>query len=192
MSDPVSAAVVGSMGAGVAGGGIKAFGDYYSGKAQSNQANYQAGIAAVNASIKRQDANYTQAAGNVESEQSGMRTRAQIGLTKAAYGAGNVSTASGSPSNVIGSEIKVGQQNQGIIQANAAKRAYGFNVAAAGDDATVGADEIAGKNSREAAGINMASTILGTSGSVSDKWLQASQSLDSPHPYTADSDTAIY
>ena len=44
MADPVSLAVIG-MGAAAAGGGVSALGSLFSGQAQSNMYNYQAGVA---------------------------------------------------------------------------------------------------------------------------------------------------
>lgn len=174
MADPATLAGAGA-GAGLIGTGIKAFGDYYTGKSQSNMYNYQAGIALANASVAKQDAQYALQSGEVQAQQYGMRTRAQVGATKVGYAAGNISAASGSAKNVIASETAIGQQNQGIVRADAAKRAYGFNVAAAGDVATAGADEVGAATSREASGINMASTILGGVSSVSSKWSQGQQ-----------------
>lgn len=174
MADPVSLAVIG-LGATAAGGGAAAFGNYFSGKAQGNMYNYQAGVAQANAQVAKQDAIYATQSGEVQAQQSGMRTRSIVGATKVGYGAGNIDSSTGSAKNVIASTTEVGQQNQGIIRADAAKRAYGFNVAAAGDIATAGADEVAVGTSHEAAGINIASTILGTVGSVSSKWSQGQQ-----------------
>src|SRR5277367_26990 len=127
MADPVSLAAIG-IGSTVAGGVTSAIGSTYQGQAQANMYSYQAGVARVNAQLATQDANYAIAAGDVESQQAGMRGRAQIGATRVAYGAGNIDINSGSASRVQASETEVTQQNEGIIQANAAKRAYGFNV----------------------------------------------------------------
>lgn len=167
--DPVTLAAV-SIGSSVAGGGIKAIGDIMSGNAQANMYNYQAGVARANAAIAKQDANYATAAGDVSAQETGLQERFKVGQTRAGFGAGNVAGAS--VNRVVSSEIEVGQQNQGIVRANAAKRAYGYNVAAAGDIAQAGADEIAASTSRTSGWVGAASTILGTVGSVSSKWLQ--------------------
>lgn len=174
MSNPAAMAGA-SGGASLAGTAITAFGQYYSGKAQSNMYNYQSGVAQANATLAKQDANYTIASGEVSAQQSGMRTRGQVGATRVGYGAGNIDSTTGSAKNVIASETEIGQQNQGIIRADAAKRAYGFNVSAAEDVAQAGAYQVAARTSREAADINIASTIIGGAGSVSSKWSQAGQ-----------------
>ncbi len=167
------------MGASAAGGVVGAIGNLFQGKAQSNMYQYQAGVARVNATIAKQDSDYAREAGGVEAQQSGMRTRAEVGSTRAGMAAGNVDINTGSGARVVKSEIEIGQQNQATIQANAAKRAYGFDVKAAGDTATAGAMDVAATTSREAGDINAISTIIGTAGNVSSKWLQYRQSFGS-------------
>lgn len=159
--------------------GIQAIGAYDTGEAQRNMYNYQAGVALADATVKRQDAIYAMQSGEVQAQQAGMRGREVVGNTKAGFAAGNISLASGSPSRVISSDTAITQTNEGIIRADAAKRAYGFNVAAAGDVSTASADIAAGNNAMSAARLNVASTILRGVGSVSSKWIQASQSFGS-------------
>jgi hypothetical protein len=77
---------------------------------------------------------------------------------------------------VLSSETAITQQNEAITRANAAKRAYGFNVAAAEDTAQAGAYKVAASTSEEAGELGAVSSIIGGAGSVSSKWLQASQS----------------
>lgn len=174
MGDPTTIAGA-SMGAQAAGTGIKAFGDWFSGQASSNQYTYQAGVARINAQLAKQDAIYATRVGEVEAQQQGMRGRAIVGRTTVGYGAGNISTATGSPSRVLASETAITQANEGTVRANAAKRAYGFNVAAAEDTASAGALDIAADTAKTASYINMASTIVGGSGNVADKWMQQGQ-----------------
>ena len=165
----------GGQGSSVLGTAIKAYGDWFSGQATSNMYNYQAGIARANAMLAKQDAIYARSVGEVEAQQSGMRTRAQVGATRAGYGAGNISSASGSAAAVLKSETAIGQANEATIRANAAKRAYGFQVAAAEDVAQAGAFETAASTAKTASYINMASTIIGGAGQVSTQYLQARQ-----------------
>jgi hypothetical protein len=177
MAFPAVLAGIG-MGASALGGIVGAVGSEYSGQAQANMYNYQAGVARVNATIAQQDAKYALAGGEVQAQQAGMRTGQEIGATRAGFGAGNIS--GGSASKVIASEIEVGEQNQGIIRANAAKRAYGFQVQGAEDVAQAGAFDVAAQTSKTAGGINAVSSILGGIGSVSSKWLQAGPAFGQP------------
>jgi hypothetical protein len=169
MADPVTLTAI-TIGATAAGAGVGALGKLGQGQSEAQMYNYQAGVARVNAQIAKQDANYTVAAGGVQQEQAGMRERANIGATRAGFGASNV--AGGSKNAVVSSEIEVGQQNQGIVAANAAKRAYGFEVGAASDTATAGALDFSATNAKTAGDIGAVSSILGGVSSVSSKWLQ--------------------
>lgn len=163
---------------------VTAFGDWFSGEAQANFYNYQRGVALANAQIARQDAIYATQVGEVEAQQSGMRTRAQVGATRVGFGAGNISSASGSPAAVLKSEVAIGQANEATLRANAAKRAYGFDVAAAEDVAQAGAYEAAAKTARTASYINIASTIIGGAGQVSTNYLKGQQYGVGSQPYS--------
>lgn len=188
MSSPGQAAGAGT-GLDIVGAGLKAFGQYKTGESEGAMYNYQSGLAQTNASIAKQDAIYATQTGEVEAQQSGMRTRSEVGSTKVGYGAGNISTSSGSSKNVIASETSIGQANEAVIRANAAKRAYGFNVASAEDTAQAGVFSEAAHTSRTSATLGIASTIVGAASSVSSKWSQASQSFGTGNQ---GDDTPIY
>ncbi len=178
MADPATIAAGVGMGATAAGAVTGAIGKESQGQSEAAMYSYQAGVAKVNAQIAKQDANYTLEAGGVSSQEAGMRERATVGATRAGFGASNVAGAS--KNAVVSSEIEVGQQTQGVIQANAAKRAYGYEVGAAGDIATAGADEIAARTSKTAGGIGAVSSILGGVGAVSSKWMQMGPAFGDP------------
>lgn len=173
MSNPALAGV--GAGASAAGGILGAFGSLYQGQAQSNLYNYQAGVAQINANLAKQDANYATEAGEVSAEEAGMRGRQEIGAIRSGIAAGNIDTGSGSASRVISSQTGITQMNEGVIRADAAKRAYGFNVKGAMDIAQAGVDTTAAATSLTAGDIGAASSIIGAAGSVSSKWLQAGQ-----------------
>jgi hypothetical protein len=179
MADPVTLAAVG-MGTAAAGGAVGAFGSMFKGSAESNMYKYQAGVARVNAVVAKQDADYARAAGEVESQTSGMRTRAEVGATRAGMAAGNVDINTGSGKKVVASEIAIGQQNEAIIHANAAKRAYGFDVKSAADTAQAGAYDVAATTSKEAGEIGAISSVIGAAGNVASKWMQFRQSFGLP------------
>jgi hypothetical protein len=174
MADPVTLTAIG-IGAGVAGGATGAFGSLFQGQSQSNMYKYQAGVAQVNAAVAKQDATYATEAGEVEATNAGMRTRSEVGSTRAGMAAGNVDINSGSGARVVASETEIGQENEATIRANAAKRAYGFNVKGAEDVAQAGAYDVAATTSLESGDIGAISSVIGTAGSVSSKWLQAGQ-----------------
>ena len=177
MADPISLVAAIGMGASAAGGGVSALGSLFSGQAQKKMYDYQAGVALANAKVAKQDAQYALDSGEVEAQQAGMRGRFQQGATKVGIASGNIDTSTGSGSQVLKSETEVTQENEGVIRANAAKRAYGFEVGAAEDVAQSSAYKVAGETSVTAGDIGAVSSILGAAGSVSSKWLQAGQSF---------------
>ena len=178
MADPVTLAGIG-IGATAAGTGIGAIGSLFQGKAQSNMYNYQAGVAKVNATLAKQDANYATEAGEVETQQIGMRGRAQVGATRAGIGAGNIDTTGtcGCSESRYRQRLAITQENEAVTNANVAKRAYGFNVKAAQDTTQAGAYGVAAETSTEAGEIGAASTVIGGAGSVASKWSQFGQSF---------------
>jgi hypothetical protein len=171
-------AVIGAVGLGASAlsGGVSAFGSIFGGQAAANQANYQAGIATMNANIARQNASYELAKGEVEAQQSGMKTRYQIGSTKAIQGASGIDVNRGTAPLVRTSEAEVGSMNEATIRAGAARKAYGLDVEAAGLDATAQLDKMSASNAKTASYISAASSILGSAGSVSSNWLKMNQS----------------
>ena len=175
MADPVTMIAVGGMAASAIGGLVSAGGSMYQGQAQSNMFGYQAGVARVNKVLADQDAAYARAAGEVEAQQIGMRGRAQVGATKVGFAAGNIDTSTGSAKQVLGSETELTQYSEALTRANAAKKAYGFEVGGAMDTAQAGAYDVAATTSKTAGDIGAVSSILGAAGNVSSKWMQGQQ-----------------
>lgn len=171
MAAPVAVAGIGMT---ALGGITQAFGAEQQGAAQAAMYNYQAGIAQMNAQIAKQNADYETALGEVQAQQQGMKTRAEIGETRAAQGAGGLDVNTGSNLAVRASEAELGAQDQAMIRSNAARRAYGQMVEAAQDTAQSNVDMMAASNAKQAADINAFSSILGAGSSVSSKWMQAS------------------
>lgn len=175
MADPLSLTAI-SLGASALGGATSAVSSIMGGNSQAAQFQYQSGIAAQNALIAKQNANYATAAGEVSAQQSGMKTRFQLGQTTAQQGAGGLAVGSGSNQRVVDSEREVGTEDQALIRSNAAKQAYGYEVTAAQDTAQSQMYTQAASGAKTAGEIGAFGSILGTAGSVSSKWLQASQS----------------
>jgi hypothetical protein len=167
-------------GAGIAGSALGAvtgaFGSWFGGQASSNLYQYQAAVAKINQQIAEQNAKYATAAGEVKAQESGMRTRAEIGQTRAVQGASGLDVNRGSAVEVRASEADIGAENTATIRSNAAREAYGYKVQGfqAGAQSTIYG--MAAKNATIAGDIGAGSSILGGVASVSDKWLQASKS----------------
>lgn len=151
-----------------------AAGAQYQGQAQSNMYTYQAGLADMNAKIAKQNAEYAGKVGEVEAQQSGEKTAAQIATTKAIQGASGLDVDRGSPVDIRTSEREIGQENEGIIRANAARKAYGFEVDAANQEAQSNMYKTSASTASTTGKIGFMGSILGGAASVSSKWLQGS------------------
>lgn len=172
MADPVSISAGIGMASSLGGSLLSAFGASSAGQAQSQAYQYQAGIARMNAQIDRQNADWERGTGEIESQQSGMKTKAQIASTKAIQGGSGLDVNSGSATKVRESELEIGQQNEATIRANAAHKAYGFEVKAVNEVAQANLDDAAADNAKSAGDINAFASILGGVSSVSSKWMQ--------------------
>jgi hypothetical protein len=171
LADPATLAMV-SMGGTAVGSILSAFGAGYQGAAQANMYNYQAGIASMNQKIALQNADYEKNVGEVAAQESGMRTRAQVGMTTAAQASSGLDVNRGSAADVRTSETEIGQQNEAVIRANAARRAYGYDVEATQDDAQSKLYQMAAKTSQTSGTLGVLKSLLSGGTSIADKWLK--------------------
>lgn len=171
MADPATMAITSTV-LGGAGAGISAYGALTKGAADSAMYGYQQGIAQINQKIQKQNADYAIATGEVEAQQSGMKTAGQVSQTKVQQSASGLDVNSGSNVTVRDSETAIGQQNQDIIRSSAARKAYGFEVEGAQAEAQGNIYGMAAKTSQTAGILGAVSSIIGGAGSVASKWAQ--------------------
>lgn len=119
--DPVTAAVVGTIGT-----AVSAVGQISSGMAAKNEAAYRAQVADNNRKIAEQNAAYAQQAGAAQAEAAGRRARAQQGTITAALAASGVDVNSGSAEDARRSTAETGLLNQLTTEHNAMLQAYGY------------------------------------------------------------------
>jgi hypothetical protein len=165
---------------------------------EANKNKYQAAVADMNKEISEGNAAYALQVGEVDADQAGMKAHAELGEMTAAQGASGLNVNVGSAVKVRSSMIEVGNYNQDIIRASAAKKAYGYRVEATqfGAQADVyrytaqenesqataslqgaeiakkglGLQQQAMSNVGTAEAINIMGSIVGGAGSVADKW----------------------
>jgi hypothetical protein len=171
MADPATLALM-TIFSSATGGAVKAGGDLFSGFANSAAYKYQSGVAAVNQKIALQNAEYSRSIGESKAEVSGMKTRQQVGQTKAIQGASGFRAGEGSGGKVIESEQMLGAAEQDTIRSNAARAAYGHEVEALNFGAQSKLHSMASKTSKISGILGATSSFLGGASSVSDKWLQ--------------------
>jgi hypothetical protein len=155
--------------------GMQAIGAAEQGAAMGNYYQYQSGIAAMNQKIAQESGEYELRVGESQAEQSGMKTAQTLGRIRAAEGAGNIDINRGTPAAVQSSEHELGLLDQGTIRAAAERRAYGYKVAAVGDEAQSNLDLLAAGQSRTAGNIGAMGSIIGGAEGVSSKWMWAAQ-----------------
>lgn len=165
--DPVSLGVMA-----VAGGGLSAFGAYQSGQAQAGQQDYQAGMAQFQKKIALQNRDYTLATGETEAANYGLRARNTMGKIVASQGASGIDVGGGSSKAVQAGQQFIADRDLVQIRNNSARKAYGYEVEAATDEAQSGAYSAAASNTRSAIPINVASSFLSSATSVASKWTQ--------------------
>jgi hypothetical protein len=175
MADPVTLGMM-SLASTAIGGGISAFGAEKSGQAQQQMYNYQAGVARINYQIDQQNKEYAFNQGEAEATRYGLKSAQQLGQIRAAQGASGLDVNSGSNADVQASQRKVAQMDMTTIRSNAAKTAYDFDVKSTMDLNQATMDVMAGQNAKTAGDIKAMSSLVGSAGSVSDKWLKGNQS----------------
>lgn len=184
MADPFTWASIGTVAS--AGGGIlSAVGAARSGAAGAQMYRYQAGMARFNRDIARGNADYAITSGETEASLYGLKAGQRAGAIKAAQGASGIDVGSGSSESVRESQAYVTGLDQRQIRENAARKAYGFEIEAAGDETQAGLYDAAAKNTKSASRLAVASSLLSGASGVASKWLQASKSFGG---YSADSD----
>lgn len=170
----MTATAVGSvgMGASLAGGILSAFGSVSNGERQQQMYNYQSQVATINANIDKQNAEYALNQGEEQAQEYGEKASQQRGQIIAAQGASNFAVGSGSNAAVQSSQNLLTRMDLTQIRSNAAKTAYDYNTRSVSDTNQATLDVLAGQNAKTAGEVGAASSILGTVGSVSSKWLQ--------------------
>lgn len=168
---------IGAAGAGLSilGGLTSALGLSNKGDADASMYSYKAGIAKMNASIERQNSDYSLTAGDANAQRSGLTTGFTIAKEKTSQAANGFDVNTGSAVEVRDSTRSAGLIDQDTIRTEAGRQALGHRNAAANYDAEATGDIMAGDNARRAGKIAALGTLIGTAGSVASKWTQASQ-----------------
>lgn len=148
----------------VAGAALNAVGTYQGMQAQAANAAYQAQVARNNSDIAKQNYDLESDSGQIQAENFGMRTRSVIGAAKAQQGASGVDVNSGSAVDVRAGAAEIGELDALSIRSNAARRAYGYEVAATSDTAQAGLLQDQSENLKSAAPMAAFSSLLSAAG----------------------------
>lgn len=132
--------------------------------------NYQAAVAAHNASIMAQNAAASLKAGEYTAESTLEKGGQIVGREQAGYGASNIDVNVGSPKQVEGSTRTVSSMDAAIERFNAAREAYGQRVGAAQETAQASIDKSAGVGSLLSGISGAGSTLVGGASSLAGKY----------------------
>lgn len=164
------------IGATLAGGITSAIGAEKTATATQQSYNYQAGVAQLNSKIDLQNADYARSQGETQAEQYGLKAGQQQAAIRNTQAASGLDVNSGSATDVQRSQRTLTAIDTAQIRSNAAKTAYDYDVKSTADLNQSTLDVMAGNNAITAGNFQAASSILGSVGSVSSKWLQGTQS----------------
>lgn len=173
MAPPIIAGV--GLASSVGGSLLSAFGGMRAGQAQASQYSYQAGMAQLQKKVALQNRDYALQTGETEASQFGLKASQQAGKIVSAQSASGIDIGSGSSARVRESQKAITDIDMSQIRANATRKAYGYSVEAASDEAQAGMFKAAAKQTSEAIPLNLMSSLISGVGSVSGKWLQGQQ-----------------
>lgn len=161
-----------AIGSSVIGGGLGAIGAKFSADASSDSFNFKAGIAKLNSDIDKQNASWAINSGAIKSENYGLKAGQEISDTKVTQAASGLDVNSGSKDTVRDSQQEVAKYDQGLIRADAAHTAHGYEVKAAADTMEASMDTAAASNAQKAGKLGILSSLIGGATSVASKWTQ--------------------
>ncbi len=113
-----------------AGSLLGAAGAYSSAEAQKTGLNYEANIAAANASLATYQANQSHVIGNMEANASQLKTAQTFGSQRASMAANGVDLSQGSANEVLASTKYLGSVDAMTIQDNATRNATAYGAEA--------------------------------------------------------------
>lgn len=165
-----------SIGSSLVGGILQGKSQQQQFQAQSEQYAYQSQVAVINSNIDKQNADYALNQGEQQAVIAGMKGAQTLGAIKTNQAASGFDVNTGSNKDVQGSQKTITAMNLEQIRANASKQAYDYNVQSTQDINQAGLYSMASANAASAGTMAMEASLVSTAGSVSSKWLQATQS----------------
>lgn len=159
-----------AYGAGAAGTILNATGAAVSGIGNAQQYLFQGQIAGQNAKIMQANAQSQRETGNYEEAISKLRTGQRVAATEASQAASGVDVSTGSALAVRQASAATGAMDAAMIHFNAAKAAYGDEVAARNLKQQAGLYNAAAAGSAMSGLIRGGVSAVGGAQSLADKW----------------------
>jgi hypothetical protein len=162
-----------ALAAGIAGAGVSAVGAVEQGQATSNAAAYSAQVAANNATIANQNAEYATAAGVQQAADTSLKGAAKSGKIKAGQAASGIDVNTGSAVAVQEGQRETDKLDAETVLNNAELKAYGYRSAATGFTAQSGLDTAESEQAPIGADIGAGGSLLSNASSLGFKWSTA-------------------
>lgn len=169
--DPATMGAV-AIGSTLLSGAIGGAGASFSAGASADAFNFKAGIAKLNSDIAKQNAAWSLNQGAIKATNYGLKAGQEIADTKVTQAASGIDVNSGSKEAVRDTQQTVAKYDQGLIRADAAHTAYGYETKAIADSAEAELDRTAASNAGKAGKLGILSSVIGTASSVASKWTQ--------------------
>lgn len=170
--DPATMGAI-SVGTTLLSGAAGIAGAKFSSDASADAFNFKAGIAKLNADINKQNASWAINSGAIKATNYGLKAGQEIADTKVTQAASGLDITSGSKEAVRDTQQTVAAYDQGLIRADAAHTAHGYEVKAAADSVEASMNTAAASNAGKAGKLGILSSIIGTASSVASKWTQS-------------------
>lgn len=145
------------------GAAVSVAGTVAGGIAKSNQSDYQAKVADLNAQIENQNADYAEQAGTIQQYNKSMENRGAAGRLKANQAAAGIDVNSGSALAVQQSQRETGLQDVATIGSNTARTVYGYRNQAVAQIAQSGLEQQEADTAIPGAALGAAGGFLGSS-----------------------------
>jgi len=147
----------------VAGTAAEAAGAIYGGLGAKAAGDYKAAVAQRNAQYALQNAAMTRAETSMQVGIVGLEGAQELGQQKVAQSGTGLDVNTGTAANVRRSQLAGIQTNEAITAYQGAKKAYGYDIAAANFENEAELDKMTGK-------MQEVSSFLGGAAGVADKW----------------------
>ena len=142
--------------------------------AQRSSLDYQASVAANNATLAGEKADIATQNGQAGAENQELKVAQTLGMQRAGLSANGVVLNGGSAANLLQSTQMVGQKDVDQIQTNALREAWGYNTQAADDTSNAKAlTNMAGAISPATAAL---SSLVGSATQVAPAWVKLASS----------------
>lgn len=188
MSGGISATTV-MMGASLAlaagGTAMQVMGQQQQAAAQASAANYQAQVARNAQAVAKMNSDNALKVGLISEDRQRAQTSLIEGKQRASLASQGGDITDGSAVDIIGDTARAGESDALTIRSNAARQAWGYEVAGAGYGAQAGLSGMQAANATANLPFGIGSSLLGGASSVANKWSMYQQGNPGSQTYSS-------